>query len=114
MADLVDLEETRQKLIQEEELILSRIEAENKILHSGTINPDRTDLAQTYAQGQRTSAMLERLESQLHQVRGALARLSDGTYGKCQECGQTISSQRLQAIPRATLCISCQEKLEQR
>ena len=39
-------------------------------------------------------------------------RLEDGTFGICEECGEEISDQRLEARPIATLCIKCKQKQE--
>lgn len=44
----------------------------------------------------------------------ALERLEDGTYGICESCGNAIGKLRLQAAPRATLCLSCKTKEERR
>lgn len=41
----------------------------------------------------------------------ALDRESHGEYGVCAECGESISVKRLRAIPWATHCVSCQERL---
>lgn len=54
----------------------------------------------------------EETQSELQQVRAALKRISEGEYGICSECGQTIGSGRLAALPYATLCIECAERLE--
>jgi DnaK suppressor protein len=43
----------------------------------------------------------------LEQVRQALGRVDDGTYGICDGCGNGIGKFRLQAFPRAKLCMSC-------
>lgn len=43
----------------------------------------------------------------------ALESLRRGTYGVCQSCGAQISARRLEAVPDAALCISCQEQMEQ-
>jgi DnaK suppressor protein len=43
----------------------------------------------------------------LADVERALDKLSDATYGTCDECGEPIGEERLEAIPWATLCISC-------
>jgi DnaK suppressor protein len=48
--------------------------------------------------------------SLLRQVEEALDRMNEGTYGVCDECGQVISPKRLEAVPWASYCISCQEK----
>lgn len=50
----------------------------------------------------------------LQQSHRALQRLDDGTYGVCESCGQPIGKMRLQAFPRATLCVSCKQKQERR
>lgn len=50
------------------------------------------------------------LEQNLH----ALERLEDGTYGICESCGNPIGKLRLQAYPRATLCMTCKSTQERR
>lgn len=57
-------------------------------------------------------AEVSRDAGELREVEGALARMQDGTYGECQECGQPIPYGRLAATPSAPRCIACQEKLE--
>jgi DnaK suppressor protein len=53
-------------------------------------------------------------EQTLKWVNDALARFNNGTYGLCLDCGQEIDAARLEAIPYAPLCLSCQAKLEKR
>ena len=50
----------------------------------------------------------------LQQVEHALARIADGTYGVCESCGNAIGKARLQAFPRATLCVTCKQREERR
>ena len=50
----------------------------------------------------------------LAQVERALERMDDGTYGVCEACGQPIGKARLQAFPRATLCMADKQRLERR
>ena len=52
--------------------------------------------------------------AQLRSVRLALARIGDGSYGECEECGNPIGFSRLQARPEARLCIACQTRAEKR
>ena len=40
-------------------------------------------------------------------IQAALGRLATGTYGACEECGESIGQARLKAIPEATRCLSC-------
>jgi DnaK suppressor protein len=48
----------------------------------------------------------------LYRIDEALKRIDDGTYGKCEVCGQRIKDSRLKALPFATMCIGCKEKDE--
>ncbi len=50
----------------------------------------------------------------LDQVQRALARIEVGTYGVCESCGNPVGKGRLQAFPRATLCVSCKQRQERR
>jgi RNA polymerase-binding transcription factor DksA len=50
------------------------------------------------------------LEQSLH----ALERIAAGTYGGCESCGNPVGKLRLQAFPRATLCMTCKRKQERR
>lgn len=51
-------------------------------------------------------------QSLLAQVDAALSRMDRGEYGVCTRCGNEIDFDRLQAIPHAELCISCQQLVE--
>ncbi len=45
-------------------------------------------------------------------VDAALKRISEGTFGKCLNCGQEINTKRLEAIPWVRYCITCQELID--
>ena len=53
-----------------------------------------------------------RLETQLAQIHGALARVDDGTYGGCALCHEPIPPARLELVPETPFCVTCQERLE--
>ena len=69
--------------------------------------------AKTYEREQEI-ALADNAREMLHQNEHALERLDDGTYGVCESCGQPIGKLRLQAAPRATLCMRCKTKQERR
>ena len=48
------------------------------------------------------------------QTEHALDRITAGSYGKCEDCGNPIGKARLQVFPRATLCMICKQKEERR
>ena len=47
------------------------------------------------------------LEAGLDRTERALAKLDEGTYGRCDNCGQPIAEKRLRAMPDVVLCIQC-------
>ena len=55
-------------------------------------------------------AILDNERALLVEVQQALARIDNGTYGMCSNCGQPIPEKRLEAIPWATLCVTCESK----
>jgi len=52
---------------------------------------------------------VDRESTLLRQVKAALRRIHNGTFGTCVDCEETISPKRLIAVPWATRCIKCQE-----
>ncbi|HIE03315.1 MAG TPA: TraR/DksA family transcriptional regulator [Candidatus Latescibacteria bacterium] len=58
------------------------------------------------------SSFVDRHTEGLEAVNQALERIKEGTYGICVRCGREISEERLEAIPTASLCLSCQQELE--
>ena len=48
----------------------------------------------------------------LRQIRRALARIEDGSYGVCLHCEEDISPKRVNAVPWAAFCIKCQEQVD--
>ncbi len=57
-------------------------------------------------------AMVIRESRELQEIEAALARIGDGSYGTCSDCGGDISLARLEANPAARRCLPCQEKHE--
>ncbi len=50
----------------------------------------------------------------LYHIDEALRRVRNKTYGKCQDCGEDINHERLEAVPHARLCIKCKELEEKK
>ncbi len=55
-------------------------------------------------------ALERNLLSMIGKTKKALLKIEKGTYGVCGKCGKTISKERLDVFPQATLCINCQSK----
>jgi DnaK suppressor protein len=67
----------------------------------------REEEATETAELENRMALEKRLLDQLAEVDKALAKFEDGNYGICESCGQPIDIDRLEALPQATLCMSC-------
>ena len=52
-------------------------------------------------------ALLENESTAIREIDLALDRMDQGTYGTCEECGDSIGRTRLRALPQATLCRAC-------
>lgn len=61
---------------------------------------------------EKAMAIVERLEGELEDVKRALRRLDEGTYGTCEACGRPIPAERLEASPGARYCLEDQARLE--
>jgi RNA polymerase-binding protein DksA len=61
---------------------------------------------------QRDLALRDRASQHLSQVDAALARLDAGTFGLCVRCGTEIAPERLDALPWAAHCITCQTAVD--
>jgi DnaK suppressor protein len=64
------------------------------------------DSGQVAAEQGEHRALLGNLQDSLRDVDHALAKLDDGSYGKCEECGEDIAEARLEAMPAARYCIN--------
>jgi RNA polymerase-binding transcription factor DksA len=62
---------------------------------------------------QDMNMLLAANEGQLaEEVREAMLRLENGTFGKCENCGQAIANERLDALPYARYCMKCAQEME--
>ena len=72
-------------------------------------SPDALDEVQHAAERELAIRNLDRESQLLRNVRAALRRIDEGTYGVCLHCEEDISPKRLNAVPWTPLCIQCQE-----
>ncbi|HLI80156.1 MAG TPA: TraR/DksA family transcriptional regulator [Candidatus Binataceae bacterium] len=71
---------------------------------------DEMDVARSTSDVETHASLIERAEDRLRLIDQSLARVDNGTYGTCAECGEDIPVERLKALPFALLCVDCQEK----
>ena len=73
---------------------------------------DALDEVQHAAERELAIRNLDRESNLLRNVRSALRRIEDGSFGVCMHCEEDISPKRLAAVPWAPFCIQCQEQAD--
>jgi DnaK suppressor protein len=118
----VELERFRKRLLEEKSRVTRALNQHSKIIqgqgeeagygpgkaHSNHMADQGTDEYQYEA----TIQFATTEGRYLYHIEQALARIEDGSYGKCESCGQNIGLERLKALPYTRLCIECKEKEE--
>jgi len=70
-----------------------------------TPETDENDKADRFENYEERTAMLGTLEKRLNDVEGAIKKMEEGGYGKCEVCGKSIEEDRLMANPAARTCM---------
>lgn len=102
---LTEAQELRAKLVGAEEEMagLGRAAASEG-------GQDHGDLGSSLSEHEHELALVEHLNQRLDQTEQAIERIRQGEYGWCERCGQGIAKARLQAFPRATMCVPCKQR----
>jgi RNA polymerase-binding transcription factor DksA len=80
------------------------IEASTSVATDDEHDPEGATIAFERAQ---VAALLTRARQRLDDLDRAIERFGEGTYGRCERCGQPIAPERLVARPAARTCIAC-------
>jgi DnaK suppressor protein len=80
----------------------------------GDAGDDSADAGAKTFQREHELALTQNARELLAQTERVLAKIEDGSYGVCESCGEPIGKARLQAFPRATLCLACKQREERR
>jgi DnaK suppressor protein len=80
----------------------------------GDAGDDSADAGAKTFQREHELALTETARELLAQTERVLSKIDGGTYGVCESCGKPIGKARLQAFPRATLCVACKQREERR
>ena len=103
----------RDKLLAWKDDILKEAQGTIQFLqHADQNHPDSTDRASSETDRAAELRTRDRQRKLIRKIDAALSRIDDGTYGYCQETGEPIPIQRLEARPIATLSIEAQERHE--
>jgi RNA polymerase-binding protein DksA len=75
---------------------------------SGPLNSNHlSDLVSDAAEREKAFLFASRDGASLSDIRDALRRIEEGTFGTCLRCGGEIPVERLKAVPNTTMCITC-------
>jgi DnaK suppressor protein len=81
----------------------------DEVADLGIANDSFADSAQATEERSELLGQLEIARQRVHLIDAALARMDQGTYGICIDCGQTIPAERLEARPLSVRCVRCAE-----
>ncbi|MFJ3043191.1 TraR/DksA family transcriptional regulator [Streptomyces tendae] len=115
-----EVEEARGELQSEADRLRTEIDTSERSLQgmmrdSGDgAGDDEADTGSKNITREHELALAATAREVLTQTERALDRLDAGTYGLCENCGKPIGKARMQAFPRATLCVECKQKQERR
>ncbi len=109
----MQLEYFRQKLLSWKKILVEQSQDTLDDLRQGGLNqPDEIDRASLETDKSLDLRTKDRARKLIAKINDALERIEDGSYGYCEETGEPIGLERLEARPIATLSIEAQERHE--
>ena len=105
------LEDRRREILNQVQVKMRDVRAEGAS-GEGQGVLDAAESSEADIQDDIEFALIQMKSETLHKIGEALARLEEGTYGNCFECGDEISERRLRALPFAVRCKDCEEARE--
>ncbi|MEN0127793.1 MAG: TraR/DksA family transcriptional regulator [Brevundimonas sp.] len=97
------------------ELAAADAELSDLLRNSGDgAGDDQADSGSSALEREQELTLVNNTRDMLGQTQRALARIQAGTFGTCESCGEAIGKARVQAFPRATLCVTCKQREERR
>lgn len=100
------LDGERKHLIEELEQLKSNIRPAEERREGSPFGKREEEATETFELEKRLS-LEKNIRDQLAEVEHTLNKFEEGTYGSCDICGQSIDPARLEALPQASLCLSC-------
>ena len=100
------LETERKRLVEELEQLKTGIRQAHETREGSPFGKREEAAAEGFESAQQV-LLRESTKERLSKVEHALGKFDNGTYGLCDNCGQTIDLARLEALPQASLCLVC-------
>jgi DnaK suppressor protein len=107
----------RDELVEERASLLEQVqdldaEADVKNWREGGFDDDPADAGSASFERETAQSLSNHARNLLSQIDDAMRRMDAGTYGTCERCGEAIETERLEALPYATLCMDCKRRDE--
>ena len=107
------IQQVKLKLLHQKEMLLNEAEVALNELPGQTIFPDLGDQASAETDRNFMLRLRGREQRLLKKIDQALERFETGVFGICEDCGNEINIQRLEARPVTTMCIDCKTLQEE-
>jgi DnaK suppressor protein len=110
-------EELKRMLVERQREIMNEVQGKIRDVRADGADKDHEVLdpgetSEVDIQEDIEFALIQMKAETLNKINEALARLDEGTYGYCFECGEEIAQPRLRALPFAVRCKDCEEARE--
>ncbi|MGJ6981063.1 TraR/DksA family transcriptional regulator [Aestuariimicrobium soli] len=115
-----EIAEVREELLAEIDQLNKKIRAHEEelagLLKEGSdgAGRDPADVGSSNFERDQEVSLAQNSREMLDQAQLALRLFDSGDYGLCENCGNPIGKARLQAFPRATMCVTCKQRAERR
>lgn len=98
------------KQMEENEAFNSKIEFSDELSELSIYDNHPSDIASEVFDQERGMALKEHEITIIKKIDDSLTNIEDGSYGKCKSCGTELPEERLEFIPYAEFCVTCQDK----
>ncbi len=111
-----NFEQLRSRLESEQKRLLGELEKLEISAHPAEVRREgspfgkREEEATESLELEKRLALEKQIKENLAEVEHALRKFEAGTYGLCDICGKPIAPERLEALPKASLCVDCKAK----
>jgi len=104
----------RAKLLERRKALLAHLDRDLAVSVRGLdhVRGDTPDQASDSLERENAGFLAQMDAAQVGQIDAALTKITEGTYGVCEDCGKPIPDRRLRVLPFASLCTKCKEQEE--
>ena len=104
----------RAKLLEKRKALLAHLDRDLtvSVRSLDRVRGDTPDQASDSLERENAGFLAQMDAAQVGQIDAALTKISEGTYGLCEDCGKPIPDRRLRVLPFASLCTKCKEQEE--